>query len=71
MEGKPTKKEEESTKKKDNKSTLGVTSYDAEDVFAGAEPWIPIETKLVVGSFIAAIVSLAIFGTLINIFILK
>ncbi len=45
-------------------------SYDAEDVFEGAEPWDPIETKIVVGSFIAAAVTLVIFGILIHIYIL-
>ncbi len=49
---------------------LGI-DYEAEDVFAGAEPWEPIETKLVVGSFIAALFFLAVGGTLVHIYILK
>ncbi len=44
--------------------------YESHDVFENAEPWDPIETKIVVGSFIAAAVFLVIFGILINIFLL-
>jgi hypothetical protein len=45
-------------------------SYEAQDVFEGAEPWSPIETKIVVWSFVSAFVLLAIFSYLINKFIL-
>jgi hypothetical protein len=45
-------------------------AYDAEDVFEGAEPWDPIETKIVVGSFIAAAIALVVFAILIHIYIL-
>ena len=45
-------------------------AYDAEDVFEGAEPWSPTETKLVIWSFVAAVLSLILFGILVNIFIL-
>lgn len=51
--------------------TLSGTSYEAEDVFEGAEPWDPIETKIVLGSFAAALVMLVIFGLLIHHFILN
>ena len=51
--------------------SLSGGGYDAEDVFAGAEPWSPVETKLVVWSFVAAILALAVGGVLIHIFILK
>jgi hypothetical protein len=51
--------------------TLSGTSYEAEDVFEGAEPWDPIETKIVLGSFAAALVCLAIFAYLINKFLLN
>jgi hypothetical protein len=44
--------------------------YEAEDIFAGAEPWSPAETKLVVWSFVAAVIALAIGGALVNIYIL-
>jgi hypothetical protein len=44
--------------------------YDAEDIFAGAEPWSPVETKLVIWSFVAAAVALAVGGILVNIYIL-
>ena len=60
----------EKGKKEDDKGPLGI-DYEAEDVFAGAEPWEPIETKLVVGSFIAAFFFLGLFATLIHIYILK
>ena len=46
-------------------------SYEAEDVFEGAEPWSPTETKLVVWSFIAAFIALVILGTLVNMYILN
>lgn len=45
--------------------------YEAEDLFEGAEPWSPIETKVVAWSFVAAAVALVVLGTLINIYILK
>jgi hypothetical protein len=65
-EGKPAKP------KVPEAETGGLTgdAYDAHDVFEGAEPWDPIETKVVVGSFIAAAVALVIFGILIHIYIL-
>jgi hypothetical protein len=58
------------------KETFGTGSlkageYEAEDVFEGAEEWSPVETKLVVWSFIAAAIALGIGGTLVNMYILK
>ena len=50
--------------------SLAGGGYEAEDVFEGAEPWSSAETKLVIWSFIAALISLIVFGTLVNIFIL-
>jgi len=50
--------------------SLSAECYDVEDVLENAEPWDPIETKIVLGSFAAAIFFLAIFGYLINIYIL-
>ncbi len=41
-------------------STLAGGEYEAEDVLADAEPWEPIETKLVVWSFIIAGIVLVI-----------
>jgi hypothetical protein len=38
---------------------LGGDTYEADDVFEGAEEWSPVETKLVVWSFIVAAVVLA------------
>ena len=49
---------------------LSAGSYEAEDVFADAEEWSPAETKLVVWSFVAAGIALAIGGLLVNIYIL-
>jgi len=50
--------------------SLSGDAYDAQDVFEGAEPWDPIETKVVLGSFLAAAVSLVVFAILIHIYIL-
>ena len=50
--------------------SLAGDTYEAEDVFEGAEPWDPIETKVVLGSFIAAAITLVIFAILIHIYIL-
>lgn len=63
-------KENKKKLEEDEKGPLGI-NYEAEDVFAGAEPWEPIETKLVVGSFIAAFFFLGLFATLVHIYILK
>jgi hypothetical protein len=50
------------SKKKEPSPTgsLTVDSLEAEDVLEGAEPWEPVETKLVLYSFIAAIIVLII-----------
>jgi hypothetical protein len=50
----------------DDQSTLCASSYDTEDVFAGAEEWSPTETKLVLWSFGSALVSLVLFSFLLN-----
>ncbi len=42
----------------------------AADVFDNPEPWEPIETKLVVWSFVIAFVALGLFGYLVNKYIL-
>ncbi len=55
---------------KPQQGSLTADSYEAEDVFENAEPWDPIETKMVLYSFATAIVCLAVFGYLINTFIL-
>ena len=57
-------------KKETQAGTLGADSYEAEDVFENAEPWDPIETKIVVGSFAAAVILLIVFGYLINTYLL-
>lgn len=41
-----------------------------DEIFGEAEPWSPVETKLVVGSLIAAFVALVVFGTLVNAYLL-
>ena len=59
--------------KKTPESAQGMLSgagYEAEDVFENAEPWDPVETKVVVGSFITALILLVIFAYLINTYLL-
>ena len=42
----------------------------AEPTYEAEEPWLPIETKLVVGSVIAGIVTLIVLATLVHMFLL-
>ena len=67
------KKDQIANKKHDSREDVNTfgADYDAEDVFAGAEPWEPIETKIVIGSFVAAFFFLIVLGTLVNIYFLK
>ena len=51
--------------------SLNAELLEAEDVLSGAEPWDPIETKVVIGSFIAAAILLVLFAILIHIYILN
>ncbi len=51
--------------------TLSIDAIDDENPFEECEPWSPIETKLVVGSFATAGICLVVFGYLINKFILS
>lgn len=44
----------------EEKIILAGGEYEAEDVLAGAEPWEPVETKLVLWSFVIAAVILVI-----------
>ena len=37
---------------------------------AGAEPWSPVETRLVVWSFVAAAIALILGGILVNVYLL-
>jgi len=62
-------KHNDSHTKNNEQSALGF-DYKAEDVFADSEPWEPIETKIVVGSFAAAVFFLIVLGTLVNIYFL-
>ena len=48
------------SKKSTETGTLTSDALDTDDVLEGAEPWEPIETKLVVYSFIAAAIVLII-----------
>lgn len=50
------------TEKKEVSGTGSLTgdALEAEDVLSGAEPWEPIETKMVVWSFVAALIFLII-----------
>ena len=56
--------------KQAEQGSLTANSYEAEDIFENAEPWDPVETKMVLYSFATAIVCLAIFGYLIYQYIL-
>ena len=47
-------------KEKAVSGSLTVDSLKAEDVLAGAEPWDPVETKLVIWSFVVAVIALII-----------
>ncbi len=51
-------------------NTSQVTDQQVVDVFDNPEPWAPIETKLVAGSFILAFILLIVFGFLINKYLL-
>ncbi len=51
---------EEKKEQASGTGTLTGAALEAEDVLAGAEPWAPIETKLVVWSFVIAIIALVI-----------
>lgn len=44
----------------EDKSALSAGDYEADDVLAGAEPWEPFETKLVLWSFAIAVLVLII-----------
>lgn len=54
--------QEEKDEKKEISRTGSLTgeALEAEDVLAGAEPWDPVETKLVVWSLIIAAIALII-----------
>ncbi len=45
--------------------------HDLEALFTNPEPWEAWESKLVGGSIIIAVLSLAVLGILINFFLLK
>lgn len=47
-----------------------VQENDEEPIFGDPEPWHPVESRLVTGSFIAALVALVLFGILVHLFIL-
>jgi len=51
---------EEEKKEVSGTGSLTGEALEAEDVLAGAEPWEPIETKLVLWSFVIAVVALLI-----------
>ena len=50
----------ESEENKSESGSLSGKSLEAEDVLAGSEPWEPIETKLIVWSFVIAAIALLI-----------
>lgn len=45
-------------------------AHKAERTYEAEEPWLPIETKLVVGSVIAGVVTLIVLAIVVHIFIL-
>lgn len=51
---------EEEKKGTSGTGSLKAGALEAEDVLAGAEPWEPVETKLVVWSLVIAVVALII-----------
>ena len=51
---------EEEKKAAAGSGSLTGEALEADDVLAGAEPWEPIETKLVLWSFVIAIIALVI-----------
>lgn len=57
-------------KEEKEQGMLQISDDEIVDVFDNPEPWAPIETKLVVGSFVLAFILLIIFGFLINKFLL-
>jgi hypothetical protein len=52
--------EEETNVVESGTGTLTGQALRADDVLAGAEPWEPIETKMVVWSFVIAVIALLI-----------
>ncbi|MBW1677567.1 MAG: hypothetical protein JRJ79_13445 [Deltaproteobacteria bacterium] len=44
--------------------------HETEATQEAEEPWLPIETKLVVGSVIAGIITLIVLATLVHMFLL-
>ena len=48
----------------------GINEQEEIDLFDNPEPWMPIETKLVVWSFVIALIALVVFGFVINKYIL-
>ena len=44
--------------------------HKVEAAYEAEEPWLPIETKLVVGSVIAGIATLIVLATLVHMFLL-
>jgi len=51
---------QEDEAKKSGTGSLTGQDLEAEDVLAGSEPWDPIETKLVVWSFVIAAIALIV-----------
>ena len=51
---------QEDEAKKSGTGSLTGQDLEAEDVLAGSEPWEPVETKMVVWSFIIAAIALII-----------
>ena len=52
--------QKENENKEPDRGSLTGECLEAEDVLAGSEPWEPIETKMVVWSFVIAAIALII-----------
>jgi len=59
-------KNEDETKKQPETEKAGAE----EATYTSVEPWLPIETKLVVGSLIAGMIVLIVLAVLVNTFLL-
>jgi hypothetical protein len=62
-------KPEEEVGVKDEKGNAGV-AHDRESPYGAAEPWLPVETKLVGISVVAGIIALVMLAILVHMFLL-
>ena len=55
----------------DAQGTVCAASLEGETSSEAAEPWLPIETKLIAGSVIAGTIALIVLATLVNMYLLR